>query len=487
MYSERMMCPALEKRIMSAAEAASFISSGMTLGMSGFSTGAPKAIPLEIVKPGNVRDLTVIQGAGLGLLDELALSGAVSRYCAFQWSRNMRSAINAGKVAFSDIHLGQLADKIRGGTFGKIDYAIIECARINEDGGIVPSISLGVSNVLLECADKVLLEINKAVPAEIEGMHDVYENDLRPLDGVLERKGEPVFRCDLNKIAGIVITDEEEPKLSFRDTNEVYQDIAKQVLSLLDSEIREKRLPQEFTLQAGVGGVANAVLQGLSEGGYKGLNMFTEVLADGALGFIGSGVISEASTTALDLSPKGLKTFFGNIDFYKEHIVLRPLEVSNGVSQITAMGLVAMNTALEADIYGNINSTNAIGMKMLNGIGGSNDFCRSAKLSIFITPSTAKNGAISSIVPMVSHVDSTEHDVDIIATEYGYADLRGKSPKERAAEIIENCAHPYYRQPLRDYYSGAVALCGPCQTPHDLSKALSWHQRFIETGSMKQD
>jgi succinyl-CoA:acetate CoA-transferase len=486
MFCERMRCLALEDKIISAEKAASYIKSGMTVGLSGFSTGAPKAIPLEFTKTGMVRDLTVIQGAGIGMLKELAESGTVSRYVAFQWSSEMRGVINAGKIAFSDVHLGQLSSKIRSGVFGKMDYAIVECSGINEDGGIVPSISLGINNTLLDCAEKVFLEINLAVSAELEGMHDIYVNDHKPLNSILERKGEPVFRCDPKKIAGIVITDNPEPKINFRDTNVVYQDIARQVLSLLDKEISANRLPRDFTLQAGVGGVANAVLQGLSEGGYKGLKMFTEVLADGALDFITSGVISEASTTTLDLSPIGLETFFKNTEFYKKHIVLRPLEISNGVAQISAMELVAMNTALEADIYGNVNSTNAMGMKMLNGIGGSNDFCRSAKLSIFITPSTAKNGAISSIVPMVSHVDSTEHDVDIIATEYGYADLRGKSPKERAKEIIENCVHPDYRQPLWDYYNGAVSLCGSCQTPHDLSKALSWHQRFIETGSMKQ-
>ena len=469
---------------MSASEAAAFIGSGMIVGMSGFSTGAPKAIPAEMVK--HADNLTIVQGAGLGGLDELARSGAVSRYTAFQWSRDMRGEINKGKIAFSDIHLGQLSDKLRRGTFGKLDIAIIECSKINEDGGIVPSLSAGISNVLIECADKVLLEVNLAVPAEIEGLHDICSNRHKPLRGVLERAGETVYRCDPNKIIGIVITDEEEPKINFRDTNEVYRDIARQVLRLLDKEIAENRLPRDFALQAGVGGVANAVLQGLSEGGYKGLKMFTEVLADSALGFIKSGVITEASTTTLDLSPIGLETFFGDLDFYKKHIVLRPLEISNGITQITAMEPVAMNTALEVDIYGNVNSTNAMGTKMFNGLGGSNDFCRSAKLSVFITPSTAKNGDISSIVPMVSHVDSTEHDVDIIATEYGYADLRGKSPKERALEIIENCAHPDYRQPLRDYYNGAVSLCGPCQTPHDLSKALSWHQKFLETGSMKQ-
>lgn len=486
-YSDRMRCARLEERIMSAGQAAGLIESGMTIGMSGFSTGAPKRIPAELSRLGQARDLTVIQGAGLGGLDALARSGVVSRYVGFQWSPEMRGEINAGRVAFSDLHLSQFSDKLRRGAFGRLDFAVIECSGIKEDGGIIPSVSLGISNALLACADKVLLELNLAVPPELEGIHDICDNSLKPLGGILERRGETVFRCDPDKITGIVITEDHEPEINFRDMNGIYKGIAEQVLSLLDREISTGRLPREFTLQAGVGGVANAVLQGLSAGGYRNLKMFTEILADGALGFIAEGVISEASTTTLDLSPAGLATFFADTAFYKKHIVLRPLEVSNSVSLITAMGLVAMNTALEADIYGNVNSTNAMGVKMLNGIGGSNDFCRSAKLSIFITPSTAKDGAISSIVPMVPHVDSTEHDVDVIVTEFGCADLRGKSPKERAHLLIENCAHPDYRQPLRDYFNGALTCSGPCQTPHDLSKALSWHRRYLETGSMKPE
>jgi len=282
-----------------------------------------------------------------------------------------------------------------------------------------------------------------------------------------------------------VITNSSEHKISFRDTNELYQDMARHILELLKSEIAANRIPCDFTLQAGVGGVVNAVIHGLGEGGFKNLKMYTEILADSALGFITDGVISEAATTSLDLSPAGIESFFSNIDFYKKHIVIRPLEISNGLTQISSLGLVSINTAVEADIYGNVNSTNVMGTDIMNGIGGSNDFCRSAKLSIFITPSTAKGGNISSVVPMVSHVDNTEHDVDIIVTEYGFADLRGKSPKERVKVIIENCAHPDYRQGLWDYFNGATAICGNSHTPHDLSKALSWHQRYLKTGSMK--
>ncbi len=119
----------------------------------------------------------------------------------------------------------------------------------------------------------------------------------------------------------------------------------------------------------------------------------------------------------------------------------------------------------------------------MNGIGGSGDFARNAGLSIFATASTAKGGLISCVVPMCSHIDHTEHDVQVLVTEQGVADLRWKAPRERAELIIENCAHPDYKPMLREYFRDALALGG--HTPHDLTKALSWHQRFIETGSMK--
>lgn len=117
------------------------------------------------------------------------------------------------------------------------------------------------------------------------------------------------------------------------------------------------------------------------------------------------------------------------------------------------------------------------------GIGGSADFARNAFLSIFTTPSTAKGGLISSIVPQVSHTDSTEHDVRIIVTEQGVADLRGKSPRQRAVCIIEKCAHPDYRQLLWDYLK--LSEGKSCHTPMSLRNALQMHIAFAETGDMR--
>ena len=81
-------------------------------------------------------------------------------------------------------------------------------------------------------------------------------------------------------------------------------------------------------------------------------------------------------------------------------------------------------------------------------------------------------------------MDHTEHDVDVIVTEQGLADLRGLSPKERARLVIECCAHPDYRPPLREYFARACASCGDSQTPILLDECFSFHRKFQNTGSM---
>ena len=159
--------------------------------------------------------------------------------------------------------------------------------------------------------------------------------------------------------------------------------------------------------------------------------------------------------------------------------------MSNHPEVVRRLGILAINGMVEADIYGNVNSTHVMGTDIINGIGGSGDFARNGYICFFVRPSIAKGGDISGIVPMVSHVDHTEHDTQILVTEQGLADLRGLSPRQRAKVIIENCAHPDYKDELRSYFERA---CAEAQghTPHILSEALSWHDRFRKTGSMKK-
>jgi succinyl-CoA:acetate CoA-transferase len=294
------------------------------------------------------------------------------------------------------------------------------------------------------------------------------------------------LHCDLNKVVAVVETDQPDRNSAFAAPDDNSNRIAGHIIDFLKQEVAAGRLPPNLLpLQSGVGNIANAVLMGLNSGPFENLTAYTEVLQDGMLDMLRSGKLTMASATALSFSPEALADFNANIDTYRERIVLRPQEMSNHPELIRRLGLIAMNAMIEADIYGNVNSTHIMGSSVMNGIGGSGDFARNAYLSFFMTPSTAKGGTISCIVPMVSHTDHTEHDVEIIVTEQGLADLRGLSPTQRARLIIEKCAHPDYREALRDYFERALRDAPGKHTPHILSEALSWHDRFVKTGTMR--
>jgi succinyl-CoA:acetate CoA-transferase len=133
-----------------------------------------------------------------------------------------------------------------------------------------------------------------------------------------------------------------------------------------------------------------------------------------------------------------------------------------------------------------VNSTHIVGKGIENGIGGSGDFARNSAYTIFMSPATAKDGKISAIVPFATHIDHTEHDTMGIVTEFGFADLRGKSPKQRAKEIIEKCAHPDYRPLLWDYFKRAYANpSAGRQSPHMYEEAFGFHNRYLKTGDMR--
>jgi succinyl-CoA:acetate CoA-transferase len=233
--------------------------------------------------------------------------------------------------------------------------------------------------------------------------------------------------------------------------------------------------------------VANAVLLGLKDSDFEHLRFFSEVMQDGILDLIDAGKADMASATSLSLSEEGMRRLLGNLEAYRGKLLLRDSEISNHAETIRRLGVIAMNTAVEADIYGNVNSSQMNGTSVYNGIGGSGDYARNSAVSIFMTNSVAKNGKISSIVPMVTHVDHCEHDVDVLVTEQGYADLRGLSPKQRAVRIIENCAHPDYRPQLRAYFGDACTATRGAQTPQLLDRCFCFHEQMKKTGSMRMD
>ena len=495
---------ALRSKIMSADDAAAFIAPGSTVGMSGFTgSGYPKAVPLALARrmdaehaAGHPFRVKIWTGASTGP----ELDGALARVdgIEFRLPYNSdpvcREKINRGEMEYLDMHLSQVAPMAWQGFLGPLDTALIEITAIRPDGALVPSSSIGNNKTWLDRASKVILEVNSWQNEALDGMHDVYYGTALPPHRVPipllrpdDRIGEPYFRCDPARIVAIVKTEVPDRNAPFAEPDEAAVGIAGHLLEFFRHEVAKGRLPASLLpLQSGVGNVANAVLSSLAQGPFAKMTAFTEVIQDGMLELLESGRLRMASATAFSLSPEAAASLNDRMASFREKLILRPQEISNHPELIRRLGCLAMNGLIEADIYGNVNSTHVMGSRILNGIGGSGDFARNAFISIFMMPSIKKGGKVSAIVPHASHVDHITQDVQVIVTEQGLADLRGLSPKQRAKVIIENCAHPLYRPALTDYFKRAQQGSYGLQSPMLLREALAWHQRFIDTGSMLQ-
>jgi acyl-CoA hydrolase len=387
------------------------------------------------------------------------------------------------------MHLSQLAQELRYGFLPKPTFAILEACDLTEDGEIVLTSGVGISPTIANLADKIIIELNSRHPKALRGMHDIYEpldppyRKELPVYTPSDRAGSPVLKVDPKKIVAVVETNRKDEVGGFTAPDEVTSRIGKYVSEFLTQEIKAGRIPASFLpIQSGVGNIANAVMFELGNNPeIPAFQMYTEVIQDAVIDLMKKGRVSFASGCSLTVTDPVLQEIYDNLDFFHDKLILRPQELSNNPELVRRMGLITINTALEADIYGNINSTHVMGTKMMNGLGGSGDFTRNAYISIFTTPSTAKGGAISAIVPMVSHIDHSEHSVKVLITEHGIADLRGTSPRQRAELIINNCVDPQFRPMMREY----LAKASKGHTPTDLSSCFNMHKAFIETGDMR--
>nr|WP_246573671.1 acetyl-CoA hydrolase/transferase family protein [Chelatococcus asaccharovorans] len=493
----------MRAKLATAEEAASLITSGTTIGMSGFTgAGYPKAVPLALAArieaahaAGDSFRVRIWTGASTGpeLDGALAKADGIEFRLPYNSDPIAREKINRGEMDYFDMHLSQVAPMAWQGFLGPLDTAVIEVAGIRADGSLIPSSSVGNNKTWIDQASQVILEVNSWQSPALEGMHDIYYGTALPPNRIPiplvrpdDRIGETSLRCDPEKIVAIVETDAPDRNLPFSPPDATARAIAGHLLEFLRHEVARGRLPPSLLpLQSGVGNIANAVLAGLLDSPFEAMTAYTEVIQDGMLDLLAAGKLRMASATSFSLSPEAAAALNADMDRFRNSIILRPQEISNHPEIIRRLGCIAMNGLIEADIYGNVNSTHVMGSRIQNGIGGSGDFARNAYVSIFVTPSTAKKGQISAIVPMASHVDHINQDVQVIVTEQGLADLRGLSPKQRAKVIIENCAHPDFRPALADYFRRAREHSYGLQTPCLPAEALSWHQRYIETGTMR--
>ncbi len=485
-----------------AEEAASHINNGDTVGFSGFTaSGTPKVVSVALAnrarafhEKGEPFKINLYTGASTNdhVDGELARANCIAKRTPYQSQRDARALANNGGMSYFDDHLSHLSQNLRYGFYGGIDVAVIEVTEMSPNGEVILGAGIGMTPTIAQMAKKVIIEYSSYYKTSFRGFHDNFmlqdppHRREIPIYKPSDRIGSTVVKIDPKKIIGVVPSNASESIKPFTAPDEISQRIGDNLSNFLAEELKLGKLPKEFLpVQSGVGNVANAVLYGLGENPHvPHFEMYTEVIQDAVMHLMEEGKCSFASTCALTFSDDAMAHFMENIDFFRDKILMRPGEISNHPEVVRRLGLIAMNTALEFDIYGNVNSTHVLGTKMMNGIGGSADFSRNAYLSIFSCPSIQKGGKISAIVPMASHIDHSEHSVKILATEQGVADLRGKDPMQRAETIIENCVHPMYKEMMWDYLKLAAKNGGHIH--HDLRAAFALHQTFMETGDMSQ-
>lgn len=311
----------------------------------------------------------------------------------------------------------------------KLDVAVIEASAITEDGGIIPGASVGASPELVQMADKVIIEVNTASPS-MEGLHDIVLSEVPPRRSPYlvmrpeDRIGTPYIPVDPEKVVAVVEANYRDQTTANAPEDEASQAIATNLIEFWKHEVKMGRMPENLLpIQSGIGNIANAVIGGLSKGGanFKNLKVWTEVLQDSFLDLFDAGNLDFATATSIKFSPEGFQRFYDNWDRYADKLLLRSQQVSNSPEIIKRLGCIGMNTPVEVDMYSHANSTCVMGSRMLNGLGGSADFLRSSKYSIMHTPSVRPSKTdptgVSCIVPMCTHVDQTEHDLDVIVTE----------------------------------------------------------------------
>ena len=471
------------------------------VGFSGFTpAGSAKAVPPAIAEraeklhaAGEPYQIKVMAGASTGAkLDErLAEANAMSWRAPYQSSKAYRKQLNANEVGFVDMHLSHMPQMIAQGILGKVDFAVVEASDVTPDGRIYLTSSIGATPTFLQHAEKIVVEINRFHSPRIGEMADIATLPNPPHRSPIQifhpmaRVGVPFVGVDPKKIVGVLETNEADGVAPFTAPDAVSAKIGDNVIQFLLNEKATGRIPAEFLpVQSGVGNIANAVMSSLADcPDVPPFYMYTEVLQDSVLELMRKNVVLGASTAALTLSDPKMQEIYDDFDYFAPRVVMRPQELSNNPGIVRRLGVITTNTALEVDIYGHVNSTHVSGTHMMNGLGGSGDFTRNAYLSVFMCPSIAKGGKISTIVPMASHVDHSEHSVQVVVTEQGVADLRGLSPMERARSLINNCAHPAYRPYLHDY----VQKSPPGHLRHDLSRAFELHLNLQRDGAMLPD
>ena len=476
-------------KTVSAKVAAQLIKDGMTVAMSGYAlAGYPKAVVQELAlrrRNGEKLSLNLITSANVPWLDEkLGELNIISSRAPMIANSNLASQVNEGKVKYIEQQMSKMPRLIKSGRLGKIDVAVIEALDITEDG-LVPTSSCGFIHLLIEAADCIVVEINAAQPKKLKDLYDIYiqqEGKPVPITRIRQRIGGAFIPIDANKIIYIVETDisecEEDPPINSTQQSIL---IAQNLFDFLEKEYGVEYGGTLPPIQIGFGNIAETIAGAFRTSDFHDLKFFCGGVTESLLELLACGKASVIVTGGLKMSERVEQIIA--MPGIEEKLILRNADLMNNAEIISRLGVLALNTAIEIDIYGNVNSSHIGGTSVLNGIGGGANFAQNAGLSILMIPSSSKKGAISNIVPMIFHQDISEHDIDVVITENGFCDLRGLYDVERAYGIIENCAAPEYRDKLLAYLEKAKQEY-PSHHPQIPEDAINWYRQLKETGTM---
>jgi acyl-CoA hydrolase len=491
--SDRVECTELLSRLVPVEEAVKQVTDHCRIAISGFTkSGEPKGFLPALARyfSENLPKARIALFSGASLSEEV--ENPIARYIGkrgpYMSSTASRKLIHSGEMEFTDVHLSAFARNLIYGFYGEIDLAVVEVSRVRPDGSVILSSSVGISAEALSMAKKIILEVNTSIP-DFTGFHDIVVPAVHPHIGwpipivnVNDKVGTPYVEIDKNKVVAIIESRLPDYPVSFKSTQEIDRKIAENVIDVL-LQARKwfswgKRLPP---IQSGVGNVANAIVGELYKSPFQKIRFWTEVFQDGMMRYVeDDDKFDCASATAISFSTEARQEFERLFNRCKDKLVLRPMWLSNCAELISRLFVIAMNTPIEVDIYGHVNSTHVDGSKVINGLGGSGDFFRNAYISIVHTPSVRKlkdGRTVSCIMPYVRHIDHTEHDIKCVVTEHGYAlNTSIRSARRRAEDIIERCAHPHFRPLLREYLK--LGGGGDEPRPTDMSVLQGWWKDY---------
>lgn len=374
----------------------------------------------------NLKNVEICQALTIGSADYVSpeMEGHLRVNTMFISSNN-RTAVQAGRADFTPVLLSEFTLLFKEKHL-PVNVALVHLSPPDEHGFCSFGVEVGLSKSPAESADIIIAEVNEQMPRTL---------------------GDSFIH--VSKLDHIVPVNYDLPELGMGDheTNEIVENIASYIAELI---------PDGATMQMGIGAIPDAVLKYLFD--KKDLGVHTELFSEGVIELVEAGVLTNSQKTlhtdkiiaGFILGTKRLYEWVHNnplIEFHRTEYVNDPFVIAQNER------MVAINSAIEVDLTGQV-CADSIGPKLYSGVGGQLDFIYGASRSkggvpIISLPSKAKN--FSRIVPLLKHgagVVTSRNHVHYVVTEYGIADLYGKTIRQRALALI-NVAHPEFREDLK--------------------------------------